>query len=164
MLKRSFCCCDFNKINASKWKMQLCRCWIRCSCNLVNFLYKITNRHPITWWSGSDMEYLFLMHYEQYGCHFADGIFKHIVWNENVCIFIETSLQIVHKSKLTDNESTSVQEMGLLKLFSLIYEIFHLSKVPDSLNSIHIWQVPAFVQIMAWHLSCNKPLSEPMLV
>ena len=58
--------------------------------------------------------------------HFADSIFKHIVFNENVWILITSSLKFVPK--------------GPTNKFS------------------------ALVQIMAWHLPGNKPLSEPMMI
>ena len=57
---------------------------------------------------------------------FADGIFKRIFLNENICILVKISLNFVPKGPI-DNMS-------------------------------------ALVQIMAWIWTCDKPLSEPMMI
>ena len=58
--------------------------------------------------------------------HFADDIFKHIFFNENVGILIKISLKFVRKGPISN--------------------------------------IPALVQIMAWHCSGNEPLSELMMI
>ena len=48
---------------------------------------------------------------KQNSCHFADGMMKQIVLNENVSIFIKISLRYVPKV-LLDNKSSSSQIMA----------------------------------------------------
>ena len=39
----------------------------------------------------------------QYGCHFANSIFKHIFVNEKFCILIKVSLKFVPKGPIKNN-------------------------------------------------------------
>ena len=61
----------------------------------------------------------------QNGHHFTDDTFQCICLNENVRIFIKTSLKFVPKCRINN--------------------------------------IPALVQIMAWHHPGDKPLSEPSM-
>ena len=60
------------------------------------------------------------------GQHFADDIFKHIFFNENIWISINISLKFVPEGPINN--------------------------------------IPALIQIIAWHCPGIKPLSEPMMV
>ena len=58
--------------------------------------------------------------------HFADNIFKCILFNKSVLISTKISLKYIRKGPIND--------------------------------------IPALVQIMAWHRPDDKPLSEPMII
>ena len=118
--------------------------WCHYTCNTVNYLQYLHNRHRITWlrvrgmgcllWVQTDVllqlwQYCMQHHVNssppgQNGRHF-DAIFKGIFLNENDSVPIQISPKFVPKSPI-DNK-------------------------------------PALVQVMAWRRTGDKPLPEPMM-
>ena len=89
----------------------------------------MTNLYQNQWLQSFTMMsvgYINTLRPRQNGRHFADDIFKHILFNENVSISIKVSLKFVPKGPINN--------------------------------------IPALVQIMAWHCPGDKPLSEPMML
>ena len=77
--------------------------------------------------------------------HFTDEIFKCIFLNENAWISLQISfIEPMHRNK--PNITYLIQ--------------ISLKFVPQIPNN----NIPALVQIMAWHRPGNKPLSEPMVI
>ena len=109
--------------------------------------------------------------------HFADDIFKHIFFNENVWILIKISLKFVPKGPI-NNIPTLVQIMawrrpgdkplsGPMRVILLM----HISVTrPQWVKFMWIlfpiyWinKKATLIQIMNWHWTSNNPLHEPVI-